>query len=353
MKAINNELLFDLDKAQKLFGFKKVKLFVSKEAQLYHIAAAYGLYCYINDCMDFECTYVLPKEQWSYLLSDMDRPELPENIKHNQNDFISILIDCKKLSDVSTPTYNDTYLILELCGGRSGKTYGVKGYCANKCEYAAEIIVQCISAYELTCPYQSQRAIGYLYLSLLDYTSNFQSFLTSHLFATMQELSGMDCDFEYYHYIHEKKSMGDLEILLQIYENTKIDDTLAIVTLNHNLKYYQLPMDHFRHCLQFCRYIDNIDLWILLIEDDHEQYEVLLQSNSYNNINLKNIARQFGGVASKKQGRVRINKSELPTLLKAAHNTINLQEKRLKSSLRGKEKDILRMAKENKDKEDI
>ena len=340
-KFINNELLFDLVKAQKYWGFKKVKLFLSRDAKLYHIAAAYGLYCYINDCMDFECTYVLPKEQWGLLLRDMDKPELPENIRENQNDFISVLIDCDKLEDVSTPAYNNTYLILEVCGGRKSKAYGVKGYCSTFCRYSAEILIQCISAYNIVCKYHSQRAIGYLYLSLLDYTSNFESFLTSHLFATMQELSSMECDFEYYNYILHKKSIADLAILTQIYKNAKIENRLAIVTLDKDLGFKDLKTEQFRHCLQFCRFIDSVDLWVFFIERDGDQFDVLLQSNTYTNMDLKSLARRYNGTSRYKQGAFKITKDIKSDVIHSAINTINTQERKVRDQLKKTTPEIL------------
>lgn len=325
---MNSDLVFDIKKTATAFNMNKVKIFLNKNCPVYSLCSAVALKTYLIEMLNIDTTIVVTQdtlqqipESFSDLIYDIDF-EGPDLIIENQNDFISVILDCTELFEIENDAYFKTYLLFEVNGGTDARSYGIKTYNSKDALCSAEIIYSSIMAHSLAINQIHLRSLGFIYMALLDITSNFHSHMKPETFLILQELSDLDIDTEYYAYIYERKDLQDLRILQAVYTKTKIENKVAYTIFNKESELYKIPTKNFKNCLEYLRYIDSVDIWIIFIENEDGQYTVLLQGSTYGNCDVSRIALKYNGSGTRKRASFKIINENLSDVIKDAKTTI-------------------------------
>lgn len=311
---------------------KQVKLFVSKETPFYSVASAIALKTYLDKHTSLSCELVLhPSSVDKVPLNEAIIPQLSTSIAINSNDFISLILDCRKRENVENEAYNRTYITLEVNGETNIKQFAIKAFNTKDALCSAELIYNGIMAHSLSHGFVDEESLGYIYLALMDITSNFHSHMKPDTFLILQELYDQGVDLGRYEYLYERKEINDLRILQAVYSKTEIKDRLAITIFDKESELYKLPINSFKPCLEYVRYVNNIDIWFIFIEQpDDLHYEVLIQGNTMAPYDVSKIAVKNGGKGTKKRGRCTIIKDNFDLVIKDAKQLRRSTDAKLK-----------------------
>lgn len=337
---MNSSLVFDLERFANEFDIHQVKLFVDKKMPFYSIASAIALKTYLDNHTKLSCEIVLKTKSVDNMpLKEFVVPQSHDEISVDSNDFIALIMDCKNQKDIENDSYNKTYIVLEVNGETNTKQFAIKSYSTKDALCSAEIVYNGIMAHSLSNGFLDEESLGYIYMALMDITSNFHAHMKPDTFLILQELHDQGVDLNRYNYLYEMKKMEDLRILQSIYTRTEIKDRIAVTIFDKESELYKLPLDAFNPCLEYIRYVNNMDIWFIFIEQsDGEHYKVLIQGNTLSPYDVSKIAKKNGGKGTKKRARCIIIKNNMDLLIDDAIKLRKLTDNKSKKEKQAKKK---------------
>ncbi|MEG1299884.1 MAG: DHH family phosphoesterase [Erysipelotrichaceae bacterium] len=315
---MKNELIPLIEKTMKMHYLDSVSIFCNKQKTMKSIGAALALSEFLNSIsipsnVIIENTEKLSLETFQPQDCKINPLHLISNTPLSEH-FLAICVDCKRIYDIESTIYQESFVLMNIFGPLVAKGFGVLNFIQKDVSCSAEIIYKelknyCIKANK-KLPVQ---VANYLYLSLLTGTKQFSANIKKETFLIAKELLNEGADYHEATYAVSKKSVEVLKCQEVLLKEITIEEHIAYVVLDIETS-SQFSTADFAATLEVFQNIGNIYVWVIFLEREN-RYDVILESNSTYKYNVGYVAKKNNGTGEITEAYANIEKTDISKLL--------------------------------------
>ena len=321
-RYILSDLIYDIERFAHDFELDKVKMFVPSDYPLKSLAAASALSAYLAQVCHMEAVLVADDDKVKDITVCLPVTQNPSEIKHNANDFIAVILDCSDVEQCDNEAWNETFCILQVRGNVNMKDFGVNGYNEINAQCAAEIVYNAINKHQQEHHIICREAIDYLYLGLLDATSEFYLHIKTNTFDVITELIYAGANLKMRPQCFKLKDINEIKVLQYLYTDNIIEDKVGYIVIPKEENMYKLSAPVFTNVLEYVRYLNRVEIWVIFSETNKGKYNVFFQGSASGKFDISKMLKPYNGTGSRKKGRCRITPDQMDDILNLCKITI-------------------------------
>lgn len=326
------ELIYDIEKFCKDFKFSKVRIFVPASYALSSLAAASALATYLIRVCHIDTMLVADQERVNQVSMCLPLVEDPDSIPRNANNFLAVIIDCADPSACDNDSWNKTFCGFQVRGGVSMKDFGTEAYNYSEGLCAAEIIFQAIKKHSEETDQWCPECWNYLYLAMLDATSQFKLHMKTNTFEVIQDLINLGANHEIKPECFKTKITEEIIVLEKLYTDNIIEKEVGRIVFDE-AEWKTFSSYSFQNVLEYMRFIKLVNIWLAFVRTK-KGYKVFVQGNASGKFDCTKMLKDYEGTGSRKKARCNIRYDQIDEIVELAQRTV--EESKIKEKPRKK-----------------